>query len=494
VVPEATLLKTSEHLALDRVSSQRRTPVSMIIVGDLLRGADLLVIYATGLAMQRLYVSGRYPDDWQNYHFAALTGALLFLIISTLGKEKLFDLARWSTVRTNLARMTVSWAWAIVGVLTVGFAFKLASGFSRIWVSGWFLSALVAMATMRIALLFLAARWSANGRLIRNVAIIGNGRYAEQVIEAFRASGRGDIEIIGYFDDSSDGGSGAVAGCWRLGTVTDLVDGARDLRIDHLIVCMPWSDEQRLLRVLDMLRRLPIDIHLAPDLFGLRRKDVAFTQVCGIPMLEISRKPLRDWRLVAKWIEDFALAIPLMMFLAPLMLLIALAIKLDSPGPVFFRQKRYGFDNRLINVYKFRTMHHAVSDALAVRLVARGDPRVTRVGAFLRKSSLDELPQLFNVLRGEMSIVGPRPHPVMAKAADLLYGEAMVEYAARHRVKPGITGWAQVSGWRGETDTLDKLVHRVEHDLFYIENWSLRFDLLILLRTPFAMLSARNAY
>jgi exopolysaccharide biosynthesis polyprenyl glycosylphosphotransferase len=211
-------------------------------------------------------------------------------------------------------------------------------------------------------------------------------------------------------------------------------------------------------------------------------------------MLEVSRKPFRDWRLVAKTVEDFVLGGLLLLFLAPLFPIVALAIKWESPGPVFFRQKRHGFDNRFINVYKFRTMYHEASDPLAARLVTRGDPRVTRVGAFLRKSSIDELPQLFNVLRGEMSIVGPRPHPLLAKAADLPYEEVMAEYIARHRVKPGITGWAQVRGWRGETDTVEKLVQRVEHDLFYIENWSLSFDLLILLRTPLAMLKAKNAY
>jgi exopolysaccharide biosynthesis polyprenyl glycosylphosphotransferase len=208
----------------------------------------------------------------------------------------------------------------------------------------------------------------------------------------------------------------------------------------------------------------------------------------------VFRKPLSDWRLVAKEIEDVTLGLLLLLFLAPLFAVVALAIKLDSPGPVFFRQRRYGLNNRLIGVYKFRTMHHHLRDVRAERLITRNDPRVTRVGAFLRKTSLDELPQLFNVLRGEMSIVGPRPHALSAKAADRLYEEVVAEYAVRHRVKPGITGWAQVNGWRGETDTIEKIQKRVEHDLYYVENWSLALDIKILLLTVFALLKNENAY
>src|SRR6185312_11134110 len=171
----------------------------------------------------------------------------------------------------------------------------------------------------------------------------------------------------------------------------------------------------------------------------------------GLPLLTVCKKPLADWHSVIKTIEDRILSLLLLAFLLPLFGIVALAIKLDSPGPVFFRQKRYGFNNHPIMVYKFRTMYHHLRDERAERLATRDDPRVTRLGAFLRKTSIDELPQLLNVLKGEMSIIGPRPHPVAAKAANRPYEEVVAEYAARHRVKPGITGWAQVNGWRGET-------------------------------------------
>ena len=173
---------------------------------------------------------------------------------------------------------------------------------------------------------------------------------------------------------------------------------------------------------------------------------------------------------------------------------IAIAIRMESRGPILFRQKRYGFNNELIEVLNFRSMYTDMCDATASKLVTKDDPRVTPIGRFIRKTSIDELPQLFNILSGELSLVGPRPHAVHAKAADRLYDEAVEGYFARHRVKPGITGWAQINGWRGETDTAEKIEKRVEYDLYYIENWSLIFDLFILARTPLALLKSENAY
>src|SRR5690606_25777765 len=205
-------------------------------------------------------------------------------------------------------------------------------------------------------------------------------------------------------------------------------------------------------------------------------------------------KPLGAWDTLIKTLEDRILAALAILALSPVMALVALAVKLDSRGPVLFKQRRYGFNNELIEVYKFRSMYVDKTDHNAEKLVTRSDPRVTRVGRFIRKTSLDELPQLFNVLKGDLSLVGPRPHPTMAKAADKLYGEVVDGYFARHKVKPGITGWAQINGWRGETDTPEKIQRRVEHDLYYIENWSVMFDLYILAMTPISLLNTRNAY
>jgi exopolysaccharide biosynthesis polyprenyl glycosylphosphotransferase len=206
--------------------------------------------------------------------------------------------------------------------------------------------------------------------------------------------------------------------------------------------------------------------------------------------------PITDWDLVMKWLFDHIVGWIALIFALPVMGLVAFAIKLDSPGPLLFRQKRFGFNNERIDVFKFRSMYHHHADPTASKVVTRNDPRVTRVGRFIRKTSLDELPQLFNVVfKGNLSLVGPRPHAVQGKLQNRLFDEAVDGYFARHRVKPGITGWAQINGWRGEVDTDEKIQKRVEFDLYYIENWSVLFDLYILLKTPFSLLTKNeNAY
>jgi exopolysaccharide biosynthesis polyprenyl glycosylphosphotransferase len=214
-----------------------------------------------------------------------------------------------------------------------------------------------------------------------------------------------------------------------------------------------------------------------------------------LPVLDVFDRPIADWDVVMKLLFDKIIGGLLLIAALPLLAVIAIAIKLDSRGPLLFKQKRYGFNNDLIEVYKFRSMRADATDAAANQLVTRDDPRVTRVGRIIRKASLDELPQLFNVVfKGNLSLVGPRPHAVNAKAEARLYAEAVDGYFARHRVKPGITGWAQINGWRGETDTQEKIQRRVEHDLYYIENWSVMLDLYILAHTPFALLKTENAY
>jgi exopolysaccharide biosynthesis polyprenyl glycosylphosphotransferase len=240
---------------------------------------------------------------------------------------------------------------------------------------------------------------------------------------------------------------------------------------------------------------LPVDIRLAAHSNKLRFRPRAYSYVGGVPVLDMCDKPITDWDVVMKWLFDKIVGGTILLLASPLMLLTAIAIKLDSRGPVFFKQKRYGFNNELIEVYKFRSMYVDQCDATAIKLVQRGDTRVTRVGRFIRKTSLDELPQLINVVfKGNLSLVGPRPHAVHAKAENRLYDEAVDGYFARHRVKPGITGWAQISGWRGETDTQEKIQRRVEHDLYYIENWSVLFDLFILAKTPLALARTENAF
>ena len=338
-------------------------------------------------------------------------------------------------------------------------------------------------------------RWTRNGFMERRAVIVGGGAPARDLIREMESISDNDIRICGIFDDRGEKRSPImVAGYPKLGTVAELVEFVRLTRIDMLIIALPLSAEARILQLLKKLWVLPVDIRLAAHANRLRFRPRAYSHVGTVPMLDIFKKPIQDWDSVAKRGFDIFFATLALLLLWPVMIATAVAIKLTSKGPVFFMQKRHGFNNEVINVFKFRSMYTNMSDPSAKAAVTKGDPRVTPVGRFIRKSSIDELPQLFNVLRGELSLVGPRPHAVAAQAHNRAFGDVVEGYFARHRVKPGVTGWAQINGWRGEVDNDDKIKFRTAYDLYYIENWSLWFDLKILFLTPIRLLNTENAY
>ena len=321
------------------------------------------------------------------------------------------------------------------------------------------------------------------------------GEVADDALHALETSRDLEIEVIGLFDDRDEVRSPQAHHAHKkMGTITDLATYARNNRVDLIIVAIPLSAEARLLHILKRLWELPVDIRISGKASSLKFSSKAYTYIGRLPLLAMFDRPLMGWGLFLKNVFDRVIASVAIVVLAPVMLAVAAAIRLESKGPVLFKQKRYGFNNELIEVFKFRSMYANRCDAHATTLVSKGDPRVTRVGRFIRKTSLDELPQLFNVLTGQLSLVGPRPHATQAKAADTLYEQVVDGYFARHRVRPGITGWAQINGWRGETDTREKIEQRVKHDLDYIDHWSLMFDVKILVRTPFALLKSENAY
>jgi Undecaprenyl-phosphate glucose phosphotransferase len=332
--------------------------------------------------------------------------------------------------------------------------------------------------------------------------VIGTGESAQRLIGALARAPATRYRVVGVIDDRIDDSavdpSGArpepIDGAPVLGGLDRLVAAARDDRIDEVLVALPWGEEDRLAAVLDRLSPLPLHVRLVPDPIAFQFAHRPVTRLSGVPLIHLFERPISGWSWLLKAAEDRVLASLALLFLGPLMLLIALAIKLDSPGPVFFRQPRRGFNSRLFQVWKFRTMYHDRADLACATQTTRNDPRITRVGAILRKTSLDELPQLLNVLNGDMSLVGPRPHAVATKAAGRLFEEVVREYAARYRVRPGITGWAQVNGWRGETDTVEKIEKRVEYDIHYIENWSIGLDLWILIRTALLVFRDDRAY
>jgi Undecaprenyl-phosphate glucose phosphotransferase len=339
------------------------------------------------------------------------------------------------------------------------------------------------------------ARWTREGRLARRTVIVGGGARALETIEKLEKSGKGALQILGIFDDRLHARQRIDAGrCQLLGAFADLESFCREAKVDLLIVSLPLHAEDRLLQVLQQLWTLPVDVRISALGGKLPLRDRAYSHIGDVPFLPLFDKPLSDGSMALKSLFDRVLALALILVLSPLLALVALGVKWSSPGPVLFVQTRYGFNNQTFGALKFRSMHVAEADAEASRLVERGDPRVTKFGALLRRASLDELPQLFNVLRGDLSLVGPRPHALKAKAAGMIYERAVEGYFARHRVKPGMTGWAQINGWRGETDTVEKIEQRLAHDLYYIDHWSLWLDLKILARTPLAVLTSKNAY
>ncbi|HUO22045.1 MAG TPA: undecaprenyl-phosphate glucose phosphotransferase [Caulobacteraceae bacterium] len=425
----------------------------------------------------------------------AIAVAIACLAVSVLQAGRAYRIDTFGSLRKTVIKLLAGWFLTIILVAGALALTHIAASGAWLWLANLYVLGLIALAINRAALLLFVRAKTRQGAFDRKTAIVGGGPAAEELINALESSNDGGIQIIGVFDDRSDDRSAdSVAGYPKLGNVTDLVAYARNERIDLIVFTLPISAEGRILQMLAKLWVLPIDIRLSAHTTKLRLRPRAYSYLGKVPVLDVFDKPLADWDMIVKGLFDRAVALLAVICLSPVLLGLALAVKLTSRGPALFRQKRYGFNNELIEVYKFRSMYVDQGDAKAAKLVTKDDPRVTPIGRIIRKTSLDELPQLFNVLKGDLSLVGPRPHALEAKAANTLYDQVVDGYFARHKVKPGITGWAQIHGWRGETDTSEKIQRRVEHDLYYIENWSILLDIQILVKTPFALLDTKNAY
>ena len=473
--------------------AKRSSLISPRVVTGTVRIAETLLVAGIGLAIWAWYIDNFTFASVARYVPVIATVSLsLMIAVQIAGMYTVHALVR---LREQAARITFIWMVLLGALAAYVFFSKGAEGFSRVWLASWFWLGLTGLLSFRFAVSRLVRRWNASGQLVRRAVLVGGGDAANELVEALAGPGHDDLSIIGIFDDRADDRSPRQVGSLRkLGNIAELVWFARNNRVDLLIVTLPLTAEARMLQLMKRLWVLPVDIRLSAYTQKLRYRPRAYSYIGNVPMLDVMDKPLSGWNIVLKAAEDKVISTLALVALAPLMVLIAIAIKIDSKGPVLFRQKRFGFNNELIEVFKFRSMYTGACDAKAETLVTRNDARVTPIGRLLRKASLDELPQLFNVLNGSLSLVGPRPHATHAKAQDRLYTEVVEGYFARHRVKPGITGWAQINGWRGETDTTEKIHRRVEHDLYYIENWSLLFDLAILAKTPFALFETENAY
>jgi putative colanic acid biosynthesis UDP-glucose lipid carrier transferase len=325
---------------------------------------------------------------------------------------------------------------------------------------------------------------------VRTAVIASTNDLGLKLARQFEAKPWLGVAFAGFFDDRNPERINKDAASRLLGTIADLPAYVKRHRIDAIYITLPMATQPRILKLLDELSDTTASIYFVPDIFVVDLIQARVDNVSDIPVVAVCESPFYGVNGMIKRLSDIVLATLILILISPLMLVLAAAVKLSSPGPVIFKQRRYGADGKEITVYKFRSMR-VCEDAGEIRQAQKNDSRVTPLGAFLRRTSLDELPQFINVLQGRMSIVGPRPHAV---AHNEMYRKLIKGYMVRHKVKPGITGWAQVNGYRGETETLEKMQRRIEYDLDYLRNWSLRLDLYIILKTVFVVLKQPNAY
>ncbi len=479
--------------ALAVASQKVHKAYSPVVIAGGVRLADFIMLSVIGVALYFGYVT---PIDGFSWSYVLAILAVAASAVISFQSADIYSVQVFRGTIKQMTRMVSSWTFVFLLFIGASFFAKLGGNVSRVWLSAFYAAGLVALVGQRIALRSMIRSWARQGRLDRRTVIVGADQNGEHLIKALNEQDDSDIHILGVFDDRNDDRAlDTVAGSPKLGKVDDVIEFARRTRIDLVLFALPISAETRILEMLKKLWVLPVDIRLSAHTNKLRFRPRSYSYLGEVPTLDVFEQPITDWDLVTKWLFDRIVGAMILICLAPVMLLVAIAVKLDSPGPVLFRQKRFGFNNERIDVFKFRSLYHDQADPLAAKVVTKNDSRVTRVGRFIRKTSLDELPQLFNVVfKGNLSLVGPRPHAVQGKLQSRLFDEAVDGYFARHRVKPGITGWAQINGWRGEIDTEEKIKRRVEFDLYYIENWSVLFDFFIVLKTPIALLKTENAY
>ncbi len=441
-----------------------------------MRVADEIVVALTGvLSYWARHATVTLPTHtWWQIAVACLIAANAFHL------ARAYSFASFRRRSRHLGLLALGWTASVLTMIALLYFTKTADEVSRGWMLTWAVTSLMGLVGLRMACWLWLARWRRQGIFVFEVAVVGEKEPAERLARRIEQAAMGDVHVLGIFRpraverDAPD--------------IADLMQFSRHARVDEIAVAIPSTGMLELDAVVRSLSTLPVDIKLCLDFPTNVPRGLNAT---NLPMVLLSKRPLAGWRMIVKRAMDVTISAALLALFSPLMLAIAVLVILDSRGPVIFRQERFGFNKQRIIVYKFRTMHAAAAADASVPQARRRDPRITRVGRFLRRRSLDELPQLFNVLAGDMSLVGPRPHAI---AHDEHYAQLIDGYLARHRVKPGITGWAQANGYRGETDTIEKMKGRLEYDLFYIDHWSPAFDLRILARTAVVGFSQKNAY
>ena len=431
-------------------------------------------------------------DTWtfrQPYLVALLVASLCSFLIYPF--FSIYRTWRGATKMEEARALFLGWTALFAVLALLGVLTKTSEIYSRLWFGNWYLLGLVGLVLSRFTMRGFLSFIRANGLNTRRVVIVGAGELGQRAATTIKTESWTGLQVEGFFTDRQPEQLAAfIRSIPILGPLEKCAEYLRKHRVDQVWICLPLAQEQKMRELLASMDDVPVDLRFVPDIFGFQLLNHSITEIAGLPVIDLSSSPMDGIHRIVKGIEDRILAALILLLISPALLAISIAVKMTSPGPVIFKQRRYGINGEEIKVYKFRSMTVQDNGAV-VQQAQKGDARITPLGAFLRRTSLDELPQFFNVLQGRMSIVGPRPHAV---AHNEEYKGLIGGYMKRHLVKPGITGWAQINGWRGETDTLDKMEKRVEFDLYYIENWSLWFDLKIIFLTVFKGFVHKNAY
>jgi len=421
---------------------------------------------------------------------------LLLAILAFFICFKVFDkidiLVPWSSLHlTRLVRgVVVGWAIVVAALLFLGYATQLTRNFDKLVILAWFAATpLVLLLGTKIARV-LVRRAVVNGALAGSAVVVGANGLGRELAGRLRRDPYSGMRVHGYFDDREPDRLLAIAAADVLGKVQDAPEYVKRHAIDRVYIALPIAAQPRIIALVNALRDTTASVYFVPHLFVFDLIQARVDAVNGLPVVAVRETPFSGMNAALKRAFDLAVSSLVLLLVWPALLAVALAVKMSSTGPALFKQRRYGLGGDGITVYKFRTMT-VQEDGGSIVQATKDDQRVTRVGGFLRRYSLDELPQFFNVLGGSMSIVGPRPHPI---ALNEQYRKLIDGYMIRHKVKPGITGWAQVNGFRGETQTLEKMQKRIEHDLDYLRNWSLSLDLWIMVKTIITVWRDRNAY
>jgi putative colanic acid biosynthesis UDP-glucose lipid carrier transferase len=467
----------------------RRTWSRQVAV-DVVAFLDIAAVISGGLLPASIYaIVGEAATNWILVLQSLLVAAILSYLC--LRKWGMYDTMRVHDLPQSPALLFAALGVGLVGVLGIGLPHVVQNAHMWIWYVVWFLASSTLILMGRGLAHPILARLSARGRFDRRVAVFGAGQIARRVHDTL-ADPRLGITFVGVYDDRINDDRINPEGLVVAGKLDELIEAARAERIDQIVIALPQSADRRMSEVARRLEQLPVSLHVVTHISSdlVDGNEHRVSSMGSVGMIDVKAKPLADWGPFVKRAEDIVIASILVALLAPVMALIAAAIKIESQGPVLYRQRRRGLNQRVIEVLKFRTLTVVEADE-DVKQVQPNDPRVTRLGRLLRRTSLDELPQLFNVIAGDMSLVGPRPHAILH---DEQYGRELEEYANRHQVKPGITGLAQVQGLRGETSQPEKMKARVAADIAYIKSWSLGRDLAILAQTLWVVVSGRNAH